>query len=317
MTGATGFIGSHLAKSLDDLPDIELTCAVRKVQSSSFGREVVVDGLGARTDWSTFLEGQQVVIHAAARAHLMKNELSDSLLECRKVNVDGTLNLAQQAASAGVRRFVFISSIGVNGQNSSHPFTELNAPNPVDALSKLKHEAEVGLWKVQEDTGMELVVIRPALVYGPGAPGNFGALVNWVAKGFPLPLGAVHNLRSFIALDNLIDLITTCIDHPAAADQVFLASDGNDLSTTDLLNGVAEAMGKHARLIPIPTSLLMLGARAIGKEAMAQRLLGSLQLDISKARDVLGWEPPVSVKQGLDLTVSDRLSSAQHIGKTA
>lgn len=308
LTGATGFVGSRLAESLDSLPEFELTCAVRRATQSCRGREVVVNSLNANTDWSAALAKQQLVIHAAARAHIIKEEVSDALAEYRRVNVEGTLGLAQQAVEAGVQRFVFISSIGVNGNISSRPFTEVDQPNPVEFYAQSKWEAEQGLWKLQKDTGMEVVIIRPPLVYGAGAPGNFGALVRWISKGVPLPLGAVHNRRSLVAVDNLVDLIITCADHPEAANQVFLAGDGQDLSTTELLRGVAQALGKPARLVPVPEGLLMLSATFLGKKSMAQRLLGSLQVDISKARDVLGWQPPVSVREGLARAVADRLS---------
>jgi nucleoside-diphosphate-sugar epimerase len=231
----------------------------------------------------------------------MKDEVADPLAEYRRVNVDGTLNLARQAAAAGVKRFIFISSINVNGEQTSpfKPFTadDLVSPNDVTGISKW--EAEQGLQQLAAETGMELVIIRPPLVYGPGVKGNFASMIKLVAKGLPLPLGAIHNQRSLVAVDNLVDLIITCIDHPAAANQVFLAGDGQDMSTTELLRGVARAMGKPSRLIPVPASLLMLGATVLGKKAMAQRLLGSLQVDISKARNLLGWEPPVSVDEGL------------------
>jgi nucleoside-diphosphate-sugar epimerase len=262
---------------------------------------VEVQGLDANTNWLATLTNQQVVIHAAARAHIMKDEVSDPLTEYRCVNVDGTLNLARQAAAMGVKRFIFISSIKVNGE-LTHPgkaFTEEDLAAPEDAYGISKWEAEQGLWQIQRETGMEVVIIRPPLVFGPGVKGNFASMIRLVEKGLPLPLGAIDNQRSLVALDNLVDLIITCIDHPAAANQVFLAGDGEDLSTTELLRGVARAMGKPARLIPVPPSLLMLGATVLGKKAVAQRLLGSLQVDISKARRLLGWQPPVSVEEGL------------------
>ncbi|WP_166253962.1 UDP-glucose 4-epimerase family protein [Marinobacter salicampi] len=299
LTGATGFVGSRLAKSLEVEPDIDLTCAVRRPAIDVSGREVVVRNLDANTDWSAALMKQQIIIHAAARAHVTKNEVAEALSEYRKVNVDGMVNLARQAAEAGAQRFIFISTIGVNGNINARPFTESDQPRPAELYAQSKWEAEQGLWKVQKDTGIKIVIIRPPLVYGPGAPGNFGALIRWVEKGFPLPLGAVHNKRSLVALDNLVDLITTCIDHPAAANQVFLVGDGQDLSTTELLRGVARAMGRPSRLIPVPESLLLFGASMIGKKAVAQRLVGSLQVDISKAQKLLGWQPPLSVEEGL------------------
>jgi nucleoside-diphosphate-sugar epimerase len=231
----------------------------------------------------------------------MKEYQADPLAEFRRVNVDGTLNLARQAVVAGVKRFIYISSIKVNGEQTSiaQQFAAADTPAPEDAFGISKWEAEQGLQQLATETDMDIVIIRPGLVYGPGAKGNFSSLVRLVEKGLPLPLGAIRNKRSLVALDNLVDLIITCIDHPAAANQVFLAGDGQDLSTTELLRGVAQAMGKPSRLVPVPTSLLMLGATLLGKKAVAQRLLGSLQVDISKARDLLGWEPPITVEEGL------------------
>ncbi len=217
----------------------------------------------------------------------------------QRVNVSGTLKLAQQAAHAGVRRFIFISSIGVNGNVSKRPFSADGHPHPAEAYAQSKWQAEQALWGIQKQTGMEVVIIRPPLVYGPDAPGNFGSLVRWVEKGVPLPLGAIHNKRSLVGIDNLVDLIIRCIDHPAAANQIFLAGDGEDLSTTELLRGVGKAMGKPARLIPVPAGLLQFGATLLGKKAMAQRLLGSLQVDISKTCELLDWKPPYTVEEGL------------------
>jgi len=299
LTGATGFLGRQLAKYLHSKPHVGLTAVVRRSVDISAFQTREVQRINANTDWSEALINQRVVIHAAARAHIMKEDLADPVVEYRQVNVDGTVNLARQAAEAGVRRFIFISSIGVNGNINIKPFTEDDTPKPADPYAQSKLEAEQGLWEIQHETGMELVVIRPPLVYGPNAPGNFGSLTRWIDKGVPLPLGAIQNQRSLVALDNLVDLIITCIDHPAAANQVFLAGDGQDLSTTELLRSVARAAGKPSRLIPIPSSLLMLAATLLGKKAVAQRLLGSLQVDISKARDLLEWEPPISVEEGL------------------
>ncbi|MET4001077.1 SDR family oxidoreductase [Marinobacterium sp. MBR-109] len=301
LTGATGFLGSRLAKVLNSKPDVSLTAAVRCLIEIPAAHIVEVQGLDTNTDWSTALTNQQTVIHAAARAHIMKDEVPDPLAEYRRVNVDGTFNLARQAAAAGVKRFVFISSIKVNGEQTplGQPFTANDTPAPEDAYGISKWEAEQGLQQLASETGMEVVIIRPPLVYGPGVKGNFASMISLVKKGLPLPLGAIHNKRSLVAVDNLVDLIITCIDHPAAANQVFLAGDGHDLSTTELLRGVAEAMGKPSRLIPVPASMLKLGATMLGKKAVAQRLLGSLQVDISKARSLLGWEPPVSVEEGL------------------
>lgn len=299
VTGSSGFLGSRLTQVLTGFEGVTLSVALRFNPSSCPYIAHHIEDIAPKTDWSAALASQQVVIHAAARAHVMKDLMADPLAEYRKVNVEGTLNLARQAADSGVKRFIFISSIGVNGNTNTAPFTAEEVPSPTEFYAQSKWEAEQGLQKIAHNTGLDVVVIRPPLVYGPGAPGNFGSLVNWIEKGIPLPLGAIHNKRSLIALDNLVDLIVTCIHHPAAANQVFLAADGEDISTSDLLRGVARAMGRPARLLPIPASLLQFGATLLGKKAMAQRLLGSLQVDITKAREVLGWQPPLTVEQGL------------------
>ena len=301
VTGATGFVGRRLMQVLRGHSHL---IAVPCVRGSASREElalgsVLIGDLSALTDWSPALSGVQVVVHIAARAHVRKDEAADPMAEYRNVNVYGTLNLAKQAASAGAERFIFISSIGVNGSSSTYPFSVADQPNPAEPYALSKWEAEQGLWKIQRETGMEVVIIRPPLVYGLGAPGNFGSLVRWVEKGVPLPLGAVHNKRSLVGIDNLVDLIIRCIDHPAAANEVFLAGDGEDLSTTDLLRRVGEAMGKPARLIPVPASMLQFGATLLGKKAMAQRLLGSLQVDISKTCELLDWKPPYTVQEGL------------------
>lgn len=299
VTGGSGFVGSALIKRLlSEHREVfavgrsEVDLPVETVKVSSFSE---LGALGNK------LGSVDVVVHCAARAHIMNDDTQDPLAEYRKVNVDGTLNLARHAAESGVKRFVFVSSIKVNGEQTlpGNPFTEDVARAPEDPYGISKYEAEQQLQALSAETGMELVIIRPPLVYGPGVKGNFASMIRLMEKGLPLPLGAVGNKRSLVALDNLVDLIVTCVDNPAAANQVFLAGDGQDLSTTELLRGVANAMGKSARLLPVPAGLLMLGASMLGKRAVAQRLLGSLQVDISKAREILGWQPPVSVEEGL------------------
>lgn len=302
LTGGTGFVGSRIAGQLSASGEHELTCAVRMSGSVQNGREVQISGLSAETDWRKALGSrQQVVIHAAARAHVMNELHTDPMAEYRRVNVDGTLKLARQAAEAGVKRFIYLSSIKVNGERTipGQPFTADAEPAPEDAYGLSKLEAETGLKEIASETGMDLVIIRPPLVYGPGVKGSFATMINLVRKGLPLPLGRVHNKRSLVALDTLVDLILTCIDHPAAANEVFLVSDGQDVSTTELLKGIGTAMGKPTRLIPIASSVLMLAATLLGKKAVAQRLLGSLQVDISKTRSALGWEPPLSFQEGM------------------
>ncbi len=225
--------------------------------------------------------------------------------EFRDVNTDLTLALARSAAAAGVKRFVFVSSIGVNGLTSGQePFTPEGAANPQKPYAISKYEAEQGLYAISQETGLEIVVVRPPLVYGADAPGNFGTLVAMLRRGWPLPLEAVTtNRRSYVALPNLVDFLLTVCDHPAAANQVFLVSDGEDLSTADLLRRLAAAMGRPARLWPVPPALLRLGAIMLGRQDLAQRLLADLRVDISKTRRLLGWAPLVSVEEGLRLAV--------------
>jgi len=263
-----------------------------------------VPDLTEQVNWEQVVAGQDVIIHSAARVHVMNDQSADPLVEFRKVNVDGTLNLAQQAAAAGVKRFIFISSIKVNGEGTlcGNPYTAFDTPAPQDPYGISKVEAEIGLRQIAEDTGMEVVIIRPVLVYGPGVKANFRSMMSWLNKGLPLPLGAVHNKRSLVSLDNLVDLIVTCIDHPAAANQTFLVSDGEDLSTTELLRRMGKALGKPARLLPIPASLLEMGATLLGKKEVAQRLLGSLQVDIEHTCDTLSWKPKVTVDEALAKT---------------
>jgi nucleoside-diphosphate-sugar epimerase len=301
LTGASGFLGGILVRELENRKDINFSVALRSPKSGLRPVSYVVGELSADTDWSAAVALQQVVVHAAARAHIMNDEVADPLAEYRRVNVEGTLNLARQAAGAGVQRLIFISSIKVNGEatQQGRPFTVNAEPAPEDPYGLSKLEAEQGLMKLAAETGMEVVIIRPPLVYGPGVEGNFASMIKLVEKGIPLPLGAVHNKRSLVGIDNLVDLIIRCIDHPGAANQVFLAGDGEDLSTTELLRGVGKAMGRPARLIPVPAGLLQLGATLLGKRAVAQRLLGSLQVDISKTCERLDWKPPFTVEQGL------------------
>lgn len=312
VTGATGFLGSSLGKTLSLAgrfsvkahvrTDIKPPWAEEVIQLSDFSRIQASDNIFEKVD---------AVIHCAARVHVMNDTASNPLEEFRKVNVDGTLHLARLAAKAGVRRFIFISSIKVNGENteSGKIYKADDAPAPKDPYGISKMEAENGLKQLAAETGMELVIIRPVLVYGPGVKANFLAMMRWVHKGVPLPLGAIQNKRSLVALDNLIDLIVTCIEHPAAANQIFIASDGEDLSTSELLHRMANALGVRARLLPVPQSLLVNMAAVLGKKAMAHRLCGSLQVDISKAQELLGWTPPLSIDEGLRLVASSYLTA--------
>jgi len=304
ITGASGFIGSCLLPCLSK-EEFAVRAVVRDLTDGLFKgvQYVRIDDFNSENDWGQSLYGVDSVVHLAARAHVLRDRAVDPLAEFRLVNVEGTLNLARQAALAGVRRFVFISSIGVNGAETfDFPYTSDDQPAPHSPYAVSKYEAEVGLKKIACETGMDVVIIRPPLVYGPSAPGNFGSLVSWLLRGVPLPLGAVHNMRSFISLDNLVDLIVTCLNHPAAANQTFLVSDGEDLSTTELLQRMGRALGKPARLIPVPVGVMKVVANLLGKGDVAQRLFGSLQVDSSKARDLLGWKPVVTVDEALQQT---------------
>ncbi|MGP0173327.1 UDP-glucose 4-epimerase family protein [Pseudomonas sp. NCHU5208] len=305
VTGANGFVGRHLVGVLQRR-GVDFLALSRTGTSTGYS-SLTISSLGDMEAMKAVLNGYSVVIHVAARAHVMQDSVSDPITEYRRVNTEITLNLAKAAVAAGVRRFIFISSIKVHGEETAlgSPYRASDTLMPDDPYGLSKLEAEQGLMKLASETGLEIVIIRPPLVYGPGVKGNFASLIKLVSKGLPLPLGAIHNKRSLVGIDNLVDLIVRCIDHPAAINQVFLAGDGEDLSTTELLRGVAEAMGRPARLIPVPAALLSLGATLLGKRAVAQRLLGSLQVDISKTRELLGWEPPVSVKEGLRRCVRD------------
>ncbi len=297
VTGASGFVGSSLCRLLA-ASGHRLKRVVRK---SAGTQAIAIGDLGTFTKWSDVVSGCDVVVHLAARVHVMNDTVADPLAEFRKVNVDATLALAAEAAQAGVKRFIFISSVKVNGEHTrpGHPFRADDIPAPHDPYGISKMEAEAGLRAIAQQTGMQVVIIRPPLVYGPGVKANFASMVQWLQRGVPLPLGAIDNRRSLVALDNLVDLIVTCIDHPAAANQTFMVSDGEDVSTTDLMRRMAAALGRPARLIPVPQRMLELGAALIGKQEVARRLFFSLQVDMSHTCQLLGWKPPVSLDDGL------------------
>ena len=271
---------------------------------------ISIGNLDGATNWTSALQGIEVIIHLAARVHQVHDTHADPLAAYRTVNVAGTLNLARQAAAAGVRRFIFLSSIKVNGEqtNQGTPFRSSDVPAPSDPYGISKFEAEQGLKTLSASTGMEIVIIRPPLVYGPMVKANFHSMMRWLDRGIPLPLGSIHNVRSLVGIDNLIDLMRTCITHPAAAGQIFLVSDDDDVSTTELLTRMGGAMGKPARLIPIPPILLRSGAALLGRTAVADRLLGSLQLDIQHTKQTLGWYPPTSMQAGLRKTAESFLN---------
>jgi nucleoside-diphosphate-sugar epimerase len=308
VTGANGFVGSALCARLRR-DGVHVRGAVRSLSSQPEGAEAVATGsLSSETDWTAALKNVDQIVHLAARVHIMNDKSTDPLADFRRVNIEGTAKLVSQAAAAGVRRFVFLSSIKVNGEFTEawQPFTADDVPAPEDPYGVSKHEAEQLLRRIAVETGMEMVIIRPPLVYGPGVKANFESMMRWLTRGVPLPLAAVNqNRRSLVALDNLIDLIVTCLNHPAAANQTFLASDGEDLSTADLLSRMGAALGHPARLFYVPTALLKLGTAMVNKPGIYQRLCGSLQLDITKTRQLLDWTPPISVDEGLRRTAEN------------
>lgn len=307
ITGANGFIGRYLCKRVIQ-QGWSVRCAVRQ---SAKPNDVIVGNLAADTDWTVALKDIKTVVHLAARVHVMSDASNDPLEAFRRINTAGTLKLAQQAAESGVKRFIYLSSIKVNGEatDSNSVFTEDDKFIPTNPYALSKYEAEQGLLTMAKQTQMDVVIIRPPLVYGPGAKANFLSMMKWLNKGIPLPFGAIHNKRSFIGIDNLVDFILTCIEHPAAANQVFLVSDGEDLSTTELLKRVARALGKKTKLLPIHQQLLEFILRSMGKKDIAERLCSSLQIDNSKAKNLLNWTPSVSVDEGLRKTAQHFLES--------
>lgn len=310
ITGATGFIGKRLVKACI-AKKYNIRIAARQDTTRVFESCVdhcLISDISANTNWVPAVEGCHVVVHTAARVHVMNEKASDPLAEFRRVNVDGTLQLAKQAIAQGVRRFIFISSIKVNGEETteSKAFKADDPVNPTDAYAISKYEAEQGLLKLSAETGLEVVIIRPPLVYGPGVKGNFQRMLQWLKRGIPLPFGALKNKRSFVHIDNLIDLIICCVGHPNASNQIFLVSDGNDLSTTELLQKMSYELGKSPRLLPVPSGLLKAVTTVLGKKGMAQRLCGSLQVDIAKTQLLLNWQPVVKMADGLRLLVMEK-----------
>ena len=310
VTGASGFVGRALHAELTRRGSA-VRGAVRHAPALPLEGATYVAGadLSPESNWRTALAGVDTVIHAAARVHVMNDTASDPLAEFRRINVAGSANLAKQAAAAGVKRFVFISSIKVNGERNvgGRAFVSTDDPAPVDPYGMSKWEAEQELGRVAAATGLEVVIIRPVLVYGPGVKANVAAMMRWLQRGVPLPLGAIHNKRSLVALGNLVDLIIMCVTHPRAAGETFLVSDGEDLSTTSLLQRMAAALRVLPRLIPVPAPMLRIATRILGRQDLGSRLFESLQVDIAHTRERVGWTPPISVDDALRETAEDFL----------
>jgi nucleoside-diphosphate-sugar epimerase len=305
VTGAAGFVGRQLCNEL----------AARSIAFVGTGRTnddgiVGMGDLTPDTNWSEVLKDVSEVVHLAARVHVMNETEVDPSSAFLRVNVDATINLARQAARAGVKRFVFVSSIKVNGESTmDHPYTELDAPAPDDPYGTSKYLAEVALWELAKETGLEVVVVRPPLIYGPGVKANFHNLMRAVHRGIPLPIRSVRNLRSMVALDNLTDFLVTTLTHAKAAGHIFLISDDDDISTATLARKLAQAMRRRACLVSVPISALRVLGAITGKRGAVDRVTGSLQVDIGQAKTVLGWRPRVSVDQGIERTVAHFLST--------
>lgn len=310
ITGASGFVGRALCNTLRQLRLAAHSVVPAVRVAHGLPGEKVIGEINGCTEWRAALTGMDAVVHLAARVHVMRDAAADPLAAYRAVNVEGTLHLARQAAAAGVRRFVFVSSIKVNGEERATAYTEVDTPAPGDAYALSKWEAEQGLQQIAAATGLEVVILRPPLVYGPGVGANFLALLRAVTRGMPLPLGAINNQRSLIYVGNLADAIVRCLEHPAAAGKTFMVSDGEDVSTSGLVRRMAAALGRPARLLPVPPSLLHAAARFAKKfpkgrtaPALTRRLLDSLAIDSSAIRRDLDWSPPFTLDDGLRKTV--------------
>jgi nucleoside-diphosphate-sugar epimerase len=310
VTGANGFVGRALCTALNE-QGFNVIAAVREQNNIVGCKTIAVGEVNVRTIWKEILKEVDVVIHLAARVHVMREITQDPLAEFRKVNVEGTLHLAKEASNAGVKRLIFLSSIKVNGESTlvGSPFTFTSVANPQDAYGVSKYEAEEGLKQIAKATGLEVVTIRPPLVYGTGVKANFANMFKLVKLGLPLPFGAIHNKRSLIYIENLTGFITSCITHPNAANKTFLVSDGKDVSTTQLLKACAFALNKTLWLIPLPRSWLVFMFKLLGKASMADRLLGNLQIDSQYACQTLAWQPSYTLAQGLQRTVNKMLDT--------
>ena len=314
VTGASGFVGTALVQRLLQDPAAQIVASSRTPPATQYSRveSVLTSELGPQTDWRRPLAGIDVVVHLAARVHVLNDQTVDPLAAFRAVNVEGTLRLARQAIDAGVQRFVHISSIKVNGEytNAGRPFRADDEAAPRDPYGISKLEAEIGLKALASSSGLQVVILRPPLVYGPGVRANFRSMMGWLRRGLPLPLGSVKNQRSLVALENLCDLIEVCTLHPAAPGQTFLVSDGEDVSTSELLRRLGAALGAPDRLLPLPAWLLQGLLAALGQRGVAQRLCASLQVDIGPTCALLAWQAPISLDEGLRRTAQAFLAEA-------
>ena len=299
ISGATGFVGHALCATLKS----KGWSVRRAVRSDNMAEDFVIPNVGPDSDWNRAVEGVECVVHLAARTHSLHDESTDPLRAYRDINVAGTINLAKTAVEHGVRHFIFLSSIKVNGEfTPNHPFTERDTPQPSDAYGISKHEAEQALWQIAKETGLAVTILRPPLVYGPGVKANFLRLMHLVARGRPLPFASIENCRSLIYLGNLVDAIITCMEHPAASGKTYLVSDKEAVSTPELIRQIGDALDRKPRLLPVPTPLLKLGATLLGRKAEWERLSNSLQIDSSQIRSDLNWQPPFTMAQGLAQT---------------
>lgn len=316
LTGASGFVGKVLNAAM--INHYQVLSAVRNKNSETFGECVKIPDIDKNTQWDNALSGVHCVIHCAARVHIMNDSSLDPLAEFRAVNTEGTVKLAHQAAESGVKRFIFLSSIKVNGESTSNgeAFTAFDQCLPEDPYGRSKSEAEEQLLALGKETGMEIVIIRPMLVYGPGVKANFASLMGLVAKGIPLPFGCItNNKRSLVSVDNLVDLIITCIDHPKAANQVFLVSDDHDVSTSEMVREIAIALGKPSWQLPVPVWCYELVGKLFNKSDIVDRLTGSLHVDISHTKETLDWAPPQTMQEGFKKTAEAFLQSKKSSGK--
>lgn len=307
ITGAAGFVGSALIKRLLR-EDLRLTAALLAGEPDSHlpsGIErATVEPLSETSDYSAAMENVDIVIHLAARVHIMNDTAANPLQEFRTVNLHGTERLAQQAVRAGVKRLVYVSTVKVMGEESDTAYKEDSPLAPRDPYGISKAEAESALQRIADETGLEVVIVRPPLVYGPGVKANFRQLMSAVSRGVPLPFASIRNKRSLVYIENLGDALACCATHPNAAGKTYLISDGVDLSTPELIRRIAAAFGRSARLFPFPCWLMRLAGKITGKTATVDRLIGSLQVDSSRIKKELGWVPPYTMEEGLAKTAA-------------